>query len=116
MRHVQATTITSRDPVPLHSYRAPDRAGSRPRTAEQRWSKAPGRGNAQLPGGRTLADLPGADPADVVALVIDGMSFAEAGRFEIGKFLGVRASTVRSNLRFAGDNLWKLIRGELDGY
>ncbi len=69
-------------------------------TAEQRWSRALAAGTLTCPEGRTLADLPGADPADVVvgraavlselasmpagtrdaaALVIDGMSFAEAG-------------------------------------
>jgi hypothetical protein len=68
--------------------------------ARQRWSKALAAGTLNCPEGRTLADLPGADPAEVVAgraavlselasmpagtrdaaaLVIDGMSFAEAG-------------------------------------
>jgi hypothetical protein len=68
--------------------------------AEQRWSKALAAETFTCPEGRTLADLAGADPADIVtgraavlselasmpagtrdaaALVIDGMSFAEAG-------------------------------------
>lgn len=70
--------------------------------AERRWHGALAAGTLNCPEGRTLADLPGMDPADIVvgraaamseldsmpagtraaaALVMDGMSFAEAGDF-----------------------------------
>ena len=70
--------------------------------AQRRWSMALTAEMLRCPEGRTLADLPTADPADVVAgraavlseltsmpagtgaaaaLVVDGMSFAEAGDF-----------------------------------
>jgi hypothetical protein len=70
--------------------------------AERRWHGALRAETLNCPEGRTLADLPTADPADVVigraivlseldsmptgtrnaaALVVDGMSFAEAGDF-----------------------------------
>jgi hypothetical protein len=69
--------------------------------ARQRWSRALASEALHCPEGRTLADLPGTDPADAVAsraavmselasmpagtrataaLVLDGMSFAEAGQ------------------------------------
>jgi hypothetical protein len=70
--------------------------------AQRRWHAGLRAETLNCPGGRTLADLPAADPADVVigraivlseldsmpagtrnaaALVVDGMSFAEAGDF-----------------------------------
>jgi hypothetical protein len=69
------------------------------RVAERKWNLALAAGRLALPEGRTLADLPGSDPADVVAgrsaviselrsmpdgvrdaaaLVVDGKSFAAA--------------------------------------